>query len=108
MEKREYLPNKAGGCGDLPMRRSPRTTPMKDPVLIAQVDFLHEGEHTLGFNDDVNGCLTVSGAFALKTDEAIDSAVRIYNTPVGQFQAITPSAPTDVFTTPKKVLRRHK
>ena len=85
--------------------KSPRPSPIKDKVFIAQVEYLQQNDQNPAYSQFLNHGMSVSGRFADEVDREVDETMDLFSTRKDSFRPAAQGGFKDIFNTPKKTLQ---
>ena len=85
--------------------KSPRPSPIKDKVFIAQAEYLQQNDQYPRYGQFINHGMSVSERFADEVDREVEETADLYSTRKDSFSPTTQGGFKDIFNTPKKALQ---
>lgn len=84
---------------------SPRPSPIKDKVFIAQTEYLQQNGQYPAYGQFVNHGMSVSERFTDEVDREVEETIDLHSTRKDSFRPTTQGGFKDIFNTPKKALQ---
>jgi hypothetical protein len=85
--------------------KSPRPSPIKDKVFIAQVEFLQQNDQNPAYSQFINHGMSVSERFADEVDRDVDETIELHSSHKESYRPAAQGGFRDIFNTPKKALQ---
>ena len=85
--------------------KSPRHSPIKDPVFIAQAEYLEQMSQYPRYSQFINHGMSVSERFIDEVDREVEETYDLFSTRKDSFRPTTQGGFKDIFNTPKKALQ---
>ena len=85
--------------------KSPRPSPIKDKVFIAQAEYLEQMSQYPRYSQFINHGMSVSERFIDEVDREVDETIDLHSTRKDSFRPTTQGGFKDIFNNPKKALQ---
>ena len=85
--------------------KSPRPSPIKDKVFIAQAEYLEQMSQYPRYSQFINHGMSVSERFIDEVDREVDETFDLFSTRKDSFRPTSQGGFKDIFNNPKKALQ---